>query len=110
LIVHPGLINMADCDCFERILNGGVFCHYGSIPDRMGTTFDDFGYAKYQDETGKEYRLIAHKHLGVFESYSHRCERLHDDLTFVSFEKDNSVIPTLQELIRNNMRTYFEME
>lgn len=90
------------CHCYNKILNDHPFNHYKREYDKLGNSFDDFGYETYLDPQGKEHKFFSHRHLGVMRSYSHPIDmedQIQDSWTRVNLKYDNSVIPEIKKLL-----------
>ena len=92
---------MSKCKCIERLINNHNFIHFNREKNRIGSSFDDFGYNEYIDKNGNIQTVYAHKRLGVHLSYEHVYEDVPKEWKFVKFVLDNSVIPKLKEKLLN---------
>lgn len=93
---------MGHCHCYKAIRNDQSFHHYQKEEDRLGSEFDDFGYATYIDHQGDEHKFFYHKHLGPVESYSHAIDlkdEIKDSWKVIKHKQDNSVIPEIKKLL-----------
>lgn len=59
------------CRCESAILLGYKFHHFGQSPNRILSSFDDFGYNVYVDSSGVEHRFFAHHYQGIVMSGTH---------------------------------------
>ena len=98
------VFNFDSCDCPTLVVRG-AYNHYDKKKDRLGTTWDDFGYIIYEDDKNEKHKLYGHSHLGVIYSYHHPCcEDPKDGWKIKEFIKDNSVIPEIKKyFLKHNL-------
>ena len=89
------------CQCYSLLgsKDSRKWRHHNPEQDVLGSVFDDFGYHIYEDAQGKKHKFYAHQHLGLIHSFSHSItsETIPETWKCIKFEKDNSVIPILEE-------------
>jgi hypothetical protein len=82
------------CHCYTQT----KFANYDKSKDRLGTEWDDFGYAIYKDQDGIYHTAYFHQHLGIVDSYRHFYIDIPDD--WVQFKEmiDNTCFPLIKSM------------
>lgn len=92
------------CNCKAVLLNNPNyrFRHYVAEEDVLGSEFDDFGTEVYEDEAGQLHTFYVHDHKGMIYSYRHimNYEEIPQNLQYVEYKRDNSLIPQIIELMK----------